>query len=63
MVVERTRAGLQRAKAEGVKLGRPAKTNDQQRIAIRERLTRGDTVSAIAREFQLSRASVIAIRG
>ena len=62
LIVERTQAGLARARAEGVKLGRPSKTNDGDRDAIRARLAAGESVSAVARAYQISRASIIAIR-
>lgn len=62
MLVERTQAGLARAKAEGRQLGRPSKTTDADRAAIRSRLAAGETVSQLAREFDISRATVISIR-
>jgi len=34
LLIERTQAGLARAKAEGKKLGRPSKTTPEQREAI-----------------------------
>jgi hypothetical protein len=36
--------------------------NEDARTAIRTRLAEGDSVSAVARSYRLSRASVIAIR-
>jgi putative DNA-invertase from lambdoid prophage Rac len=62
VIIERTMAGLARAKAKGKKLGRPAKTNADQRKEIRVRLSRGETVSSVARQFGISRALVIAVR-
>ena len=62
LIIERTQAGLARARAEGVKLGRPSKTNEGDRQTIRERLASGESVSAVARAYRISRASVIAIR-
>ncbi len=62
LIVERTQAGLIRAKAEGKKLGRPAKTSEQDRAVIRQRLAQGATVSQVARDFDVSRATVIGIR-
>lgn len=62
LIVERTQAGLIRAKAEGKKLGRPAKTSEQDRAVIRRRLAEGATVSQVARDFGVSRATVIGIR-
>jgi DNA invertase Pin-like site-specific DNA recombinase len=62
LLVERTQAGLQRAKAQGKKLGRPAKTTDAQRQSIRDDLKCGMSVSQMARQYSVSRATVIGIR-
>jgi len=62
LLVERTQAGLERAKAQGKILGRPSKTNDQQRQEIRSLLTSGASVSSVARQFNVSRANIIGIR-
>jgi putative DNA-invertase from lambdoid prophage Rac len=62
LLVERTQAGLARARAEGKKLGRRPKTNDLQRSQIIEKLQTGMTVSAVAREYLISRANVVNIR-
>ena len=62
LIVERTNAGLARAKASGKKLGRPEKTTPKTRTEMRERLQRGDSVSAVARTSGISRGLVIAIR-
>jgi putative DNA-invertase from lambdoid prophage Rac len=63
LLVERTQAGLARAKAEGKQLGRPSKTSEEAKATIRAKLHAGVTVSQVARDFDISRASVIAIRG
>ena len=63
LIIERTRAGQIRAKAAGTHMGRPSLTTEAQRQDIRSRLEAGKTVSAVARDFKLSRATVIAIRG
>jgi hypothetical protein len=55
-------AGLQRAKAEGKTLGRPSKTTPAQRVEIRHRLGVGESVSALARDYAISRANIIGIR-
>ena len=62
LLVERTQAGLARAKAEGKILGRPPKTNDIQRSEIISKLQSGESVSSVAREYGVSRASIIGIR-
>jgi putative DNA-invertase from lambdoid prophage Rac len=62
LLIERTQAGLARAKAEGKTLGRPSKTTKEQQQQIIEKLTTGESVSAVAKDFGISRASVINIR-
>ena len=62
LLIERTQAGLARARAEGKKLGRPSKTTTEQRREILEGLGRGESVSALARVFAVSRATINAIR-
>ena len=63
LLVERTQAGLARAKAEGKTLGRPSKTTPEQRLEIRHRLGAGESVSALARFYSVSRANIIGVRG
>ena len=62
LLVERTQAGLARAKAEGKRLGRPSKTTPEQRSEISRRLGAGESVSSVARAYGISRANVIGIR-
>lgn len=62
LLVERTQAGLARAKAEGKTLGRPSKTTPAQRAEIRHKLGAGESVSALARDYAVSRANIIGIR-
>lgn len=62
LLIERTRAGVARAKAQGKHIGRPAKTTPAQRDRIRTLLSQGASVSSVARDFGISRASVIATR-
>ena len=62
LLVERTQAGLARAKAEGKTLGRPSKTTPEQRSEIIRRLAAGESVSALARSYGVSRANIIGIR-
>ena len=51
LLIERTQAGLSRAKAEGKTLGRPANLNDDQRRDVAQRLKDGAGVSALSRAF------------
>lgn len=62
LLVERTQAGLVRAKAEGKTLGRPAKTTPDERSEIQRRLDVVESVSALARAYGVSRVTVISIR-
>lgn len=61
LLVERTQAGLARAKAEGKTLGRPSKTTNEQRRQIMADYTAGVTVSELARRFAVSRANILGI--
>lgn len=62
LIVERTKAGQVRAWAEGKTKGRPSKTTPEQRQEIIAKLQQNTSVSAVAREYGISRASVIGIR-
>ena len=61
LLIERTQAGLSRAKAEGKKLGRPSRIAPEARRAIIEKKNNGTSVSALAREYGVSRATIAAI--
>lgn len=61
LLIERTQAGLSRAKAEGKKLGRPSKIAPEARIAIIKKKSCGTSVSALAREYGVSRATIASI--
>ena len=61
MLVERTQAGLARAKAEGKTLGRRPKTTSEQRSEIHAKYRSGYSVSELARQYEISRASVLAV--
>lgn len=62
LLVERTQAGLQRAKAQGKKLGRPTKTSHEQLQAILQGLERDKSVSEMAKLDKVLRATVLGIR-
>jgi DNA invertase Pin-like site-specific DNA recombinase len=62
LLIERTQAGLARAKAEGKTLGRPAKTSEEQQEQIRAAVAAGGTsISELARRYQVSRATILSI--
>lgn len=58
LLLERTKAGLSRAKAQGKQLGRRSILSAEQRKLIAGRLHGGQSVSSLAREFGISRQSV-----
>lgn len=62
LLVERTQAGLDRAKAEGKTLGRPVRLNANQRAAVLDGIANGKSVSALAKEFQTSRQTIMRVR-
>lgn len=62
MLVERTQAGLVRAKAEDKQRGRPSKTSDTGRDNIRARSGAGESVSQLAWDFGTSHTTVSSIR-
>jgi len=61
LLVERTQSGLARAKSEGKVLGRPSKTTVDQRAEIAAKYEKGESVSALAREYSISRASILGV--
>jgi putative DNA-invertase from lambdoid prophage Rac len=58
LLIERTQAGLSRAKAEGKALGRPrALTNEQQQAVLAARSS-GLSLGALAKQYGVSRAAI-----
>jgi putative DNA-invertase from lambdoid prophage Rac len=55
LLVERTQAGLARAKAEGKLPGRPSRLTDEQRREVAERLAAGASVLSLSRELKVDR--------
>ena len=58
LLVERTQAGLSRAKAEGKTLGRPSALTGEQHDAIRVKRSQGLSLGALAAEYGVSRAAI-----
>jgi putative DNA-invertase from lambdoid prophage Rac len=62
LLIERTHAGIARARAEGKVMGRPsALTNAQQAQAL-QRLAAGESVSQLARDYGTTRQSIMRLR-
>jgi putative DNA-invertase from lambdoid prophage Rac len=62
LLVERTNAGIARARAEGKTLGRPKVTNDKSAAEITDKLHEGVSVAQIARDHGVSRMTIMRIR-
>ena len=62
ILIERTNAGLARARAEGKTLGRPKVTNEKSAGEILGKLDEGLSVAQVAREHGVSRMTVMRIR-
>jgi DNA invertase Pin-like site-specific DNA recombinase len=58
LIQARTGEGRERAKARGVKFGRPQKLNAHQRREAIARLNAGEAIAEIARTFGIDRATV-----
>ena len=58
LLVERTQAGLKRAKAQGKKLGRPNSLTVEQQDKVRLRRRKGDSLGVLAKEFGVSRSAI-----
>jgi DNA invertase Pin-like site-specific DNA recombinase len=61
MIRSRVRAGLERAKARGVRLGRP-KTGAKVEAAIRARLVRGEGIKKVAKAIGVGNGTVSRIK-
>jgi len=62
LLIERTNAGLARAKAQGKALGRPVTLDETQRAEARARLAAGASVSAVAKQMATSRQTIMRAR-
>ena len=62
LLIERTQAGLARAKEEGKAIGRPGALTEAQQEAVRDRLSKGESVSALAKELGTSRQTIMRAR-
>ncbi|MCA8379468.1 recombinase family protein [Burkholderia cenocepacia] len=59
LLIERTHAGLARAKAEGKKLGRRDALTPEQKAAIRSRLAEGVSARGLAKEYAVSHPTIL----
>jgi putative DNA-invertase from lambdoid prophage Rac len=62
LLIERTQAGLARARVAGKRFGRPPALGDDQRTSVMELLAAGVSVSELARKFQTTRQTIMRAR-
>lgn len=61
-MLERTRDGVARARANGKRFGRPPKSSESQRAEIRSRLSNGQSLRSIAMAMGISASTIRWIR-
>jgi DNA invertase Pin-like site-specific DNA recombinase len=62
LIRERTGEGRQRAKARGVRFGRPSVLTPHQRTEVLARLAEGDSCADIARSYNVDRSTISRIK-
>ena len=63
LLIERTHAGLDRARKSGKRIGWPHALSEADRAKVRERLGANEPVARLAREFGTSRQTIMRVRG
>jgi len=58
LLIERTHAGLRRAKAQGASLGRPSTLSPTDQRSIIQRRANGASLGALAKEYGVSRSAI-----
>ncbi|RAQ86192.1 recombinase family protein [Burkholderia pseudomallei] len=62
LLIERTQAGISRAKAAGKAFGRPSALTPEQQQRAAQRIAVGDAIAAIARDFSTTRQTIMRLR-
>ena len=62
LLIERTQAGLERARQAGKRFGRPLSLSEADQAEVKTRLAAGESVSALARTFKTSRQTIMRVR-
>ncbi|MCA8130988.1 recombinase family protein [Burkholderia cepacia] len=62
LLIERTQAGIARAKAEGKSMGRPSTLSKPQQEEIRRQLDEGASVASLAKRYTTSRQTIMRAR-
>ncbi|RQZ94338.1 recombinase family protein [Burkholderia cenocepacia] len=62
LLIERTQAGISRARAEGKTFGRPSALTPEQQQEVCRKLAEGAAVAQLARDFDTTRQTIMRIR-
>ncbi|HHK9610413.1 TPA: recombinase family protein, partial [Enterobacter hormaechei] len=62
LLLERTHSGIARAKAAGKRFGRPSVLKEEQQLTVIARINAGISISAIAREFNTTRQTILRVK-
>ncbi len=62
LLIERTKSGISRAKAQGKRLGRRWTITPDQMADAKRRLDAGESVSGLARDYKTTRQTIIRVR-
>ncbi|WP_165651487.1 recombinase family protein [Burkholderia gladioli] len=62
LLIERTQAGIARAKAEGKSMGRPSALSNVQQDEVRRHLSEGASVASLTKRYSTSRQTIMRIR-
>ena len=62
LLIERTNAGIQRAKDEGKQFGRPSALSPEDQHEVLQKLSQGAAVAALARDYKTTRQTIMRVR-
>ncbi|MGV0126935.1 recombinase family protein [Burkholderia gladioli] len=62
LLIERTQAGIARARADGKAMGRPSVLTKQQQNEVRQQLSEGTSVASLAKRYGTSRQTIMRVR-
>jgi len=62
LIAQRTTEGREAAKTRGVKFGRKSALSEEQQKQVLKKLSNGGTVYALAKEYQVSRQTIMRVR-
>ena len=62
LLLERTYSGIERAKAAGKRFGRPPSLNQEKQSQVLAKISAGESVASIAREFNTTRQTILRVK-